>query len=110
MQIRLTPTVLAEMAETMQDALVGKGNDPTNETYRKIHQATQQTNAPKRGIVVDLSEKDIAELKSRAEFNVGPNGVCMENLGWSSDPADKGYWLGRMRAYKSLLVQINTAH
>lgn len=110
MQLRLTPAVLAEMAETIQDAVAGKGADPTHATYRKIQQAAQSAKANKRGLVVELDNKDVAELKSRAEFNVGPDGVCLENLGWSTDPADKGYWLGRMRAYKGLLAQINTAH
>lgn len=110
MQVRLTPAVLAEMAETIQDAVSGKNVDPTDETYRKIHQAAQAAKSNKHGLVIELDAKDVAELKSRAEFNVGPNGVCLENLGWSTDPADKGYWLGRMRAYKGLLAQINKAH
>lgn len=107
-EVRLTPAVLAEMVETMRDAVAGKTNDPTNATYIKVHQALQQSKANKRGgIVISLDQHDLAELKGRAEFNVGSNGVCQENLGWSTDPSDKGYWLGRMRAYTALLAQIN---
>lgn len=107
MKLRLTPAVVAEMEETIRDAVAGKNNDPTNATYLKIHQVLQQSKSDKRGVVVEMGAQGVAELKSRAEFNVGINGVCQENLGWSTDPADKGYWLGRMRAYKALLAQIN---
>lgn len=109
MQLRLTPAVLAEMSETIKDAMAGKGNDPTDATYRKIHLAALAAAPKARGILVEVDEQDLLELRGRAEFNVGPNGVCMENLGWSTDPADKGYWLGRMRAYKGLLSQIQAA-
>lgn len=105
--LRVTPAVLDEIEPAIADALANKNNnDPSDETYRKIHQARQQANSLRRGVMVSLNERDVAELKSRADYNVGPAGVCQENLGWSSDPADRGYWLGRMRAYKALLAQI----
>ena len=109
MKIRLTPAVLAEMRDTMADAVAGKTNDPSDATYAKIHQALHAASGADRGLALDLNDADIAELKSRAEFNAGPNGPSPENIGWSSDPADKGYWLGRLRAYKSLLAQIEAA-
>lgn len=110
MKLRITPAVLAEMAETIQDAVAGTTADPTHATYRKIHNAALASNATSRGLLLDFDADDIAELRSRAQFNVGPDGVCMENLKWSTDPADKGYWLGRMRAYKGLLAQIDSPH
>lgn len=107
MNIRLTPAILAEIEETMLDAIKGTNNDPSNSTYCKIYAALQQQlKTAKRGIVIQANIRDLDELRSRAEFNVGDNGVCKENLTWSTDPVDKGYWLGRMKAYKSLLAQI----
>lgn len=107
MKIHLTPAVIAEMEETIQDAI--KAANPTSEdlTYRKIHAALVSTKLTRRGLLIDLNEDDLREIRSRTETNVGRDGVCQENLQWSSDPADRGYWLGRMRAYTSLQNQLN---
>jgi len=106
--IRLSPTVLAEMEGALKDAWCQQFDDPTNATYRKIFSAVrEQKDWDQKGVVIEADEADIKELKSRAEWNVGANGVCQENIGWSSDPQDRAYWRGRMRAYRALLSQID---
>jgi hypothetical protein len=42
---------------------------------------------------------ELAELRSRTANELGPGGVCAENLGWSSDFTDRAYWMGRQRAF-----------
>lgn len=106
-KLRLTPAVLGEMEGAIFDALAGKNPCDTDATYLKIHEALQKEGrTPKKGLVIEFDARDVAELHSRADYNVGREGVCQENLGWSTALEDRGYWLGRMRAYKALLAQI----
>jgi len=105
--LRFSPVILDEMQDAIHDA-VEKTDDPTNITYLKIHHALQKKSNDRRyGITVTLNAQDVAELKSRAEYNVGRNGVCQENLDCSYSPEDRRYWNGRMRSYKAFLTQLN---
>lgn len=105
--IRLTPSILLEMEEAIEDAVKAKCADKSNALYQKIRAALESGKGTKRGLVLDVDDQCLDELRDRTLWNVGPDGVCKENLGWSTDAVDKGYWLGRMRAYNALLVQLN---
>ena len=111
MKIRLTPCILDEVRDAVCDVMskvndndVLITDDPSDHVYFKIANAQRKNGAT----VIDADERDVQELMSRALYNI--ESVIPENLEYySSYPEDRGYWLGRMRAYKSLVKQINAA-
>jgi hypothetical protein len=99
MKITITPTILEEVNETCGEAVERIGTDrvdPSDPVYIKI------ANAPrtKSGCVIDADSTEVAELRSRAEFDIE---VCKENLG---EGCDLPYWRGRLAAYRALLKQV----
>jgi len=109
MKLRISPTILDEVSAAIEDALGHHDKDwcdPTDATYLKINAAANAAKSHKRGFLIDVDADDIAELKDRAEYNVGPYGVCNENLDYAYDKHDRAYWLNRSRAYTGLLKQI----
>lgn len=108
MKIKITKAIQEELRETISDAFGHKQNgmlDPSDPIYIKIGNA--QGFGSGKTITVDADETDAAELKSRAMYEAGPDGVCNENISWSSDFYDRAYWLGRKRAYTALLKQLS---
>lgn len=105
MKIKLTPTILDELSCAIEDAQQPGSTDPADVTYRKIAAAAEAGGGYYKPVLVDLDDADVGELKSRAEYNVGPHGVCAENLAYCHRE-DRGYWLGRLNAYRALLRQI----
>lgn len=99
MKVRITKTILDEFEETCSEALGRIGTvrqDPSDPVYIKIANAKKT----KAGCIVEADTVDIAELHSRAEFDIE---TCRENLG---EGMDLPYWRGRLAAYRSLLRQI----
>lgn len=109
MQLKITATILDEVTSAIEDARANQERgtpDPSDPVYLKIHAAAAAARSHKRGFFIDADEDDVYELKDRAEYNVGPLGVCSENLACSHEACDRVYWLNRIRAYKGLLRQI----
>lgn len=109
MKLRISPTILDEVSSAIEDALAHQERgtaDPTDPTYLKIDAAANAAKSHKNGFFIDADADDLLELKDRAEYNVGPGGCCYENLEDSHDRYDRAYWLGRIRAYRSLIKQI----
>lgn len=107
MKLRITPSVIDEMEGSLEDCQRGHG-DPTDKTYIKILAAINATQRYwKKGVVIDADDDDIRELKHRADYQVGSGGVCQENIADIMDRSERGYWLGRLNAYRALLRQIN---
>lgn len=107
-KLRITSALQREMEDAITDArtnLIRNTPDPSDKVYLKIHAAIEAVTGD-RPVVIEVSPEDVAELKSRAEYEVGANGVCDENIRCSSEFADRAYWLGRKRAYSALLRQI----
>lgn len=108
MKIRITPAIQREFEDPIADALAGLkcgARDPSDGVYIKVYAAMQTLKRP-GPVSIDADEAEAGELKSRAEYEVGPNGVCAENISYSSDFRDRLYWLCRKRAYTALLRQI----
>jgi hypothetical protein len=112
MKLKLTSAILAEMEGAMSDSLRLQGTlneDPSNETYRKIHAAMKSAEeAGRKTVYFEADDKDVKELLDRIDFEIGPNGTCTINIGEYSDFSERAYWLGRKRAYAALLKQIKS--
>lgn len=106
MMLRITPAIQSEVEGAIEDAVGRKGSDPSDGVYLKIHAAMKASKGVKT-VSIEPDDNEVRELKSRAEYEVGPNGVCAENIADCYEFADRAYWLGRQRAYKALLKQIN---
>jgi hypothetical protein len=108
MKLRISPSLQYEMKGTMEDAIRHKGkHDSSDKTYIKIHSACEEKKT--QGIVViDADDDDVKELLSRIDDEIGPNGVCNENISDCYEFSERSYWLGRKRSYKALLKQIKT--
>lgn len=96
MRLRLSPTILDDVQTAIDDTLrrvPGDNFDPTDRTYRKIHEA-KRTSA---GVVIDADEADIKELVGRGRDRID---VANENL-------DQGYdvrhYQAQIRAWKALI-------
>lgn len=108
MAIRITPALYDAFSEAITDAEQNvKRNAPqaSDSVYLKIAQAWPK--ATKRGILIDPSLEEVAELRSRTDYELGASGVCAENIGWSSDFTDRAYWMGRKRAFEALRRQLD---
>lgn len=111
MKVRLTPCILDEVRDAVCDVMskvtddgILVTSDPSDHVYFKI--ANAQTK--KGATVIDADERDVEELMARALYNI--ESVIPENLEYyGSYPEDRGYWLGRLRAYKALVKQIHAA-
>lgn len=108
MKLRITPAIQYECENAIVDATQpNRGDaDPSDGVYLKIH-ASMEAKKGVKAVVIDADGVDIRELKSRAEYEVGPNVVCAENIADCYEFSERAYWLGRQRAYKALLKQIN---
>lgn len=109
MKLRITPAIQSEVEDAMTDARANEQRghpDPSDSVYLKIHAAMESYPGTKP-VVIEATDQEVSELRSRATYEVGANGVCDENIAESSDMADRAYWLGRKRAYTALLNQIN---
>lgn len=105
MKIRITPTILEEFAETCAASLGRQGTDradPSDPVYLKIHGA-ELFSPTKAGVVIDATPAEVAELKSRAEFDIE---TCQENM---EGGLDFPYWAGRLSAFRALLRQTKQA-
>lgn len=110
MPIRITPALHDAFAESLADArqnALRNNPDAADPVYLKI--ATAWPAATKRGILIEVTADELAELRSRTANELGPGGVCAENLGWSSDFTDRAYWMGRQRAFAALQRQLDVA-
>lgn len=107
MLLRVTPAMQEYLRDAISDALGRAVSQPSDAVYLKVHEAMQGAKRGGQTVTIVASLADLRELADRANYEVGPGGVCDENLGWSSAPADKTYWMARKRAYKALLAQID---
>lgn len=103
MRVTITPTIQAELEPSISSMLENKKKgrtDPTDPTYEKI-KAAIEAGKPGRPVVIDADGADLAELKSRASYEIE---TCQENLEWESE---RGVWLGRLRAWRALLRNVS---
>lgn len=106
MLVRITPAMQEYLSDAISDALGRAVPQPSDAVYLKVQEARKGAKRPGQTVTIVASVADLRELADRANYEAGPGGVCDENIGWSSEPADKTYWMARKRAYKSLLIQV----
>lgn len=102
MQIRITNALLRELEQTLEYTKRRQGTgkpDPSDPVYLKILAAPKG----KTGCVIDADAADVAELLSRAEYDIE---TCDDNITDTTIFAEKAYWMGRKRSYKALIRQI----
>lgn len=107
--VRITPAIQNEVEGPIEDALRREKAgeiDPTDVVYLKIHEAMQRARRI-RPVLIQASLADLRELASRAENEIGPTGICSENIADCYDFADRAYWLGRARAYRALFKHVS---
>jgi len=98
MKIRISTTLYEEMEPAIEDAVKNRAcgtPDPSDPVYLKLHEAVWK----KSGIVLDLTDAEVCELRSRAEYKIE---VAQENM--RDEPP---FWRGQLRAWRALLGQIN---
>ena len=108
--VRITPTIQSEVEGPIEDALrreMAGELDPSDTVYLKIHRAMLAVQRV-RPVTIKASHTDLRELYSRADNEIGPTGICSENLADCYEFADRTYWLGRARAYRALFKQVST--
>lgn len=108
MLVRITPSMQEYLSDAIADSVAREAPQPTDGVYLKVHEAVKAAKRPGLTVTIVASAADLRELTSRANYECGPGGVCDENIGWSSTPTDKAYWMARKRAYKALLAQVET--
>lgn len=107
-KIRITPAIQQAFEDPIMDALARPADgpkDPSDGLYLKVHAAMQARNGD-GPVVIEADADDLKELRSRADYEVGSMGVCQENIASSTAVEDRMYWLGRQRAYRALLKQV----
>jgi hypothetical protein len=100
MKIKISTTLYEEMEPAIEDAVKNRAQgtpDPSDPVYLKLHEAEWK----KSGIALDLTDGEVRELRSRAEYKIE---VAKENM--SDDPP---FWRGQLRAWRALLGQISKA-
>lgn len=106
MLVRITPAMQEYLRDAIEDSVKRQAPGPSDAVYLKIDEAQKAAKRHGQTLTIVATAADLRELADRATYEVGPGGVCDENIGWSSEPADKTYWTARKRAYKALLAQV----
>lgn len=106
MLLRITPAMQEYLSDAIEDSVKRQAAQASDGVYLKIHDARRAAKKAGQTVTIVASSADLRELSSRCENEVGSNGVCDENIGYSSAFADRAYWMSRKRAYKALQAQL----
>ncbi len=105
MLIHLTPVLIDECEPAMHDA-TGRHSqsdpDPSDPVYRTLAAAIDAGKQTKRGITIDVTAPELAELRSRFDYLAE---TAIDNLGWEGD---RHHWLGRLNAARAFLRKYPT--
>lgn len=103
MKLKITAAILQEMSPAIEDARGGKYPQDADSMYFKVDDAFNAASAKARSVVIDFTEREVAEIKDRIDYY---RETCQEKLADAYDLIDRMYWLGQKRAAAALLKQI----
>lgn len=106
MRVSITPAVLDALSDTLSDVKGQKVPQASDPVYQKILQAVDAA-GDGRTVSIEVDRAELTELGKRVEYEIGPHGVCTENLGQGLSFTDASYWRGRRRAFTALGRQID---
>lgn len=97
MKVAITPAMF-----DLLESLISDGLEPV---YRKIGAACTYEG---KNLIVEIDDDDAAELISKCENEVGPDGGCRESMLMAWDASERATWLGRERSFQALLKRLKS--